>query len=110
MNHSLPLVANQQELDEFLRSHQRVIAMVFAPWCPFCMRFLPVFQSHAKDHSVTYLLVQNDQESMADYYGIDIIPTILFFEDGHVTHRLDGLPGVGLAEDLFMGFVQACSM
>jgi hypothetical protein len=42
--------------------------------------------------------VQNDQEKIADQYSVKIYPTMLFFENGVVSKRLDGVLGVGLDE------------
>ena len=35
---------------------------------------------------------------MADKYSVEVIPTVLFFENGAVVKRLDGILGVGLSE------------
>lgn len=105
---SNPLVVNEQELHEFLETNPRVIGLIFARWCPFCMQFLPVFQRYAVSHPGRFLLIQDDQEHIADLYQVDVIPTALYFENGQVARRLNGLPGVGLSERLFCQFVEAC--
>jgi hypothetical protein len=48
-----------------------------------------------------------DQESpLWDDLAIDIVPTVLIFEDGIVTHRLDGTADVGLSGAQFLEFIK----
>ena len=47
------LVNNNHDLIEILRSTDRVIALFYASWCPFCVRFLPVFKSMPREKGDT---------------------------------------------------------
>ena len=40
----------------------------------------------------------DDREELCDRYDINFYPTVLLFENGKVTKRLDGEPGEGLNE------------
>ena len=102
------LVDNDTDLEKFLKDRDRVIALVYASWCPFCRRILPTFRDFAKDEKRTFLLVADDEEKVADKHNINIFPTLLFFEKGAVVRRLDGKPGVGLSEGQIADFIQAC--
>jgi thioredoxin-like negative regulator of GroEL len=103
------LVKNEREFDRVLQSMPRLIALVYANWCPFCQSFLPVFKTYAyrKDH---FVLVEDNQERLAEKYGVEIIPTVLFFENGHLSKRLDGVPGIGLFERQLTQFLQSCAL
>ena len=71
-----------------------------ANWCPFCRTFAPVFADvMAGQTDVTTVEVNLNDEGnpLWDVYRIDVVPTVLFFAAGEVTHRLDGRRGVGLA-------------
>jgi thioredoxin 1 len=103
------LVDDEHGLDEMLKAKQRVIALFYASWCPFCAKFLPVFESRAESGEPCFLAVEDDQESMGDRYSVEVVPTVLFFEKGKVAKRLDGIPGAGLNEKQFIDFLGACS-
>jgi thioredoxin 1 len=99
------LIDNEHDLDKILKTNDRVIALVYASWCPFCRKFLPIFQQYTQEEQPYFLCVQDDQESIGDKYSIDIFPTILFFEKGSLSKRLDGRPGVGLSEKQLAEFI-----
>jgi hypothetical protein len=40
----------------------------------------------------------DDKAKLCEKYSIDIVPTVLLFEQGTVTKRLDGELGEGLSE------------
>ncbi|MBN2438482.1 MAG: thioredoxin [Deltaproteobacteria bacterium] len=101
-NASCSLVDNVHDLKEILRVEDSVIALFYASWCPFSQRFLPIFQKHVGKEGRHFVMVQNDQESMADQYSLKVYPTVLFFEKGIVLKRLDGVLGFGLEEKQFI--------
>lgn len=93
----IQVIKGAAELSEVLNNPGQFIALIYATWCPFCMRFLPVFRKYAKDDS-RLILVEDNEEEVADIYQVDIVPTVLVFENGEVVERLDGMPGLGLSE------------
>jgi thiol-disulfide isomerase/thioredoxin len=103
-------VGNATDLDKALKEKDKVIALVFASWCPFCRRILPVFQELAQDERRNFLLVADDEENIAEEYTIDVFPTLLFFNKGKVSLRLDGKPGVGLNEKQVKDFIKSCPL
>jgi len=103
------LVDNEQGLKDTLKAKERVIALFFASWCPFCVDFLPVFQNCAEGEGLSFLVVQDDQETMGDPYAVEVVPTVLFFRNGTVARRLDGTLGVGLNEKMLTDFIHACT-
>ncbi len=102
-------VDDEHELDEMLKTKERVIALFRATWCPFCVAFLPVFERHAAREGLSFLVVKDDQENMGDRYSVEVVPTVLFFEKGKVAKRLDGVPGMGLNEKQLTAFIDACT-
>ena len=104
------LVGNTTDLDKALKEKDKVIAFVYASWCPFCSRILPVFQEQARDGRRNFLLVADDEENIAERYTIDVFPTLLFFNKGAVSLRLDGKPGVGLNEKQVKHFIKSCPL
>jgi len=103
------LVDNQADLDKALKQADKVIALVYASWCPFCRRILPVTEQFDQDERRNFLLVEDDGEIIAERYTINVFPTLLFFNKGAVSRRLDGTPGVGLNEAQVKDFIKHCS-
>ena len=101
-------INNEHDLNEILKTKKKIIALLYASWCPFCIRFLSIFQRYAEGKTQSFILVQDDQEIIADKYSVEVVPTILFFEDGVVVKRLDGVLGVGLSEKQLIDFINTC--
>jgi thioredoxin 1 len=101
-------VDRQQDLEKILAAKDRVIALWYASWCPFCKKFLPIFEKHAEGKGRNFLLVRDDQDSMGGQYAVEVFPTVLFFENGAVSKRLDGVPKVGLTEKQLVDFMATC--
>jgi thioredoxin 1 len=104
------LVNNENDLGKILKTKESVIALFYASWCPFCKKFLPTFLKNAEGERRYFIGIQDDQETMADNYSVKIYPTVLYFEKGVVSKRLDGIPGVGLQEKHLVEFVRSCPL
>lgn len=104
------LVDNEDDLDKALKDKDKVIAFVYASWCPFCKKVLPLFQELARDGRRDFLLVEDDNESIAEKYVVDVFPTVLFFHNGEIALRLDGKPGAGLNEKQIKDFIKSCPL
>lgn len=74
---------DSSEWDSIISDKKLVAADFWAPWCPFCMRLKPVFESVADDFSdIKFVKINVDQQSeIASRYGIQGIPVIKFFCD-----------------------------
>jgi len=103
-------VSNLRDLEQALQATDNVIAMVYATWCPFCRKVLPVFEQQNRDQQRHLLLVADDEERLAELYDIEIFPTLLLFEKGRVVKRLDGKPGIGLNDQQIADFIQSCPL
>jgi thioredoxin 1 len=97
---------NEQDLASTLKKNNKVIALFYASWCPFCARFLPIFKKQAEGKEQNFLLVQDDEETIGDKYSVRIFPTVLFFEQGVLSKRLDGAAGAGLQEKQLVEFIR----
>ncbi len=100
------LVKNASALEEAIRGKERVIALIYATWCPYCVSFLPVYRKYAQGRDC-YLLIEDDRWVIADKYDVEVVPTALYFENGKVVERLDGVLGVGLNEKQLADFIKA---
>jgi thioredoxin 1 len=97
------------ELEALLKTNGKLVILVYATWCPFCMRFLPVFKKYAKDDG-QFILAEDNNEIVAEKYDVDIVPTVLVFENGQIIKRLDGGAGIGLTESELSEFLQDCEI
>jgi thioredoxin 1 len=87
---------------------QRVVALFYASWCPFCREFLPVFEKYVQKFSEQSLRVRIDDEMnpLWEKYEVTVVPTVIVFGDGKVQRRLDGVLGLGLSEEQFKHFLE----
>jgi thioredoxin 1 len=86
-------------LEDVLKSKDKVVVLFYASWCPFSRRFLPIFDKYSKNKKQSCLQVKiDDKASLCEKYSIDVVPTVILFENGKVSKRLDGVPGMGLKE------------
>lgn len=103
------VVTDRQDFASAIAGKDAILALVFATWCPFCRRFLPVFAKYAAGRE-DFLFVQDDEEIVATEYDVESIPSSLYFEKGVLTKRLDGQRGIGLQEKELVAFIQDCGL
>ena len=68
----------------------------WAPWCGPCRMVAPVIEELAEDFDGKAKITKvntDEQQEIADKYGIRSIPTILFFKDGEVVDQMVGAAG-----------------
>lgn len=100
---------NEVEIEKQLKSKDHVFVLFYESWCPFSQRFLPVFNRFAQTQSRECLKVVADYKPMlCDKFDIQVFPTVLFFENGKVTKRLDGQAGAGLTQTQLDDFAKNC--
>ena len=96
-------------LDHMLKSKDKIFILFYASWCPFSQSFLPMFEKFAEDKTQSCIRVKTDDKAtLCEEYSIDVVPTVIFFKNGKVARRLDGLPGVGLDEKQLIDFASKC--
>lgn len=97
------------DLDLMLQSNQKVFVLFYASWCPFSIRFLPIFEKFAEDKTQSCMQVKTDDKAtLCEQYSIDVVPTVVFFKNGKAAKRLDGIQGVGLDEKQLLDFISKC--
>ncbi len=105
------LLESAKELDKYLKENPKAAVLFYASWCPFSQRFLPIFEEQAECYKESCRrVVVDDLDELVDKYKIEVYPTVLFFENGKITKRLDGLHGIGLNEKQLVEFLNGCGL
>jgi thioredoxin len=102
-------IKNQLQFQDALKTNDRVCALFYASWCPFSRRFLPDFDEAARANKDHFSCVKvDDHEDLCEEYGINVYPTVIFFENGKVLSRVDAALGVGIDVGRFLSQAEKC--
>jgi thioredoxin 1 len=94
-------VSSKRDLEGQLKDNKRVLALFYASWCPYCRRFLPIFDRNVSSRDFNLVLrvrVDEYDNPLWDEFSLMVVPTVVLFEGGKVCRRLDGRFGYGLSE------------
>jgi len=78
---------------EVLKSDLPVLVDFFAEWCGPCQMMAPVIDELAKEYDGKWKIGKcnvDESPQMSGKYGVQSIPTILFFKDGEVVDKTMG--------------------
>ncbi|GAG45281.1 unnamed protein product [marine sediment metagenome] len=104
-----PIKVTDEEFDEkILNSDLPVVVDFWAPWCGPCKAVAPILDKLAEDYSdkVVIAKVNTDEDNQyAAQYGVQGIPTMIFFHEGKLIHRQVGALPEPIMRDLFEQFV-----
>ncbi|MBN1938255.1 MAG: hypothetical protein JW843_01615 [Candidatus Aminicenantes bacterium] len=105
------LIGGPQALEEAIRTRDRLFVLFYASWCPFSMAFLSQYLDHAGGSELCYVrILSNDADDHVRKYGIDVYPTILYFENGKLARRLDGRYLAGISRLALEKFAAECAV
>lgn len=85
---------NEAQFSEFVKQSGVVMVDCWAPWCGPCRRMGPIVDEIAADLAgkVSVGKLNTDEnQNVAMQFGINAIPTLLFFKDGVQQESLVGL-------------------
>ena len=78
---------------EVLESEKPVLVDFWATWCPPCKMIAPIIEEIAHEFEDTAKVAKLDVDQVpgvAGSFGIQSIPTLLFFQNGEVVDRVVG--------------------
>jgi len=102
-------INTEQELEKILETNESMFILFYAPWCPFSQRFLSIFEQCSRDTKrQCYRMMIDELPHLWEKYHVEVFPTVIFFEKGKVSKRLDGIHGVGLTEQQFRDLIRVC--
>ena len=79
--------------EEILKQNEMVLADFAASWCGPCRMLKPVVEQFEKEFEGGVKVVSIDvdeQEALATQCGIQVVPTLLYFERGELKKRTSG--------------------
>jgi thioredoxin 1 len=105
------IIESKSDLDKMLSECSGLFVLFYASWCPYSRRFLPIFEKYTKNDEKNSCRVLTDEiEGCAENYSIRVVPTVIFFKNGKIAKRLDGISGTGLTEKQFMEMIDSCKI
>lgn len=105
------LLEGPEDLDEAVRTRDKLMVLFYASWCPFSQAFLKTYVAHAASGDRCYArIIVDEGDPLVEKYDIDVFPTVLFFEKGRLARRLDGMHHRGLTQGQLEDFARRCSV
>jgi len=103
------IIESESELDKVLSECSNIFVLFYASWCPYSKQFLPIFEKYSRSNERRFCRVVTDETpGCADDYEIETVPTVIYFENGAASKRLDGIPGEGLDEYQLRDLISSC--
>ena len=93
MEHVLPEEFDSKVLD----NSTKTLVLFYADWCPYCSNFKPTFEEINSDKiQKKAALVNEDENPLWDRFEIQMVPTMIAFQNGKILTRRDAKSGIGL--------------
>jgi len=104
-------IRTQKDFDAELAAGGERFVFFYSGWCHFCTSFLPSLEGHAKGSRVVFVkLCVDELPALEEHFCVEVVPSVLFFRDGKLVKRLDGVLGRGLSEEKLLSFAKECGI
>lgn len=104
-------IRTKEDFDAELRAGAEKLILFYSGWCHFCTEFLPAFMDSAAVKPAAFArLCVDDLPEIEHRFDVEVVPTVLFFKDGKLENRLDGVLGRGLTDAKIQKFTEACGI
>ena len=91
-----PVKLSDEDFSAFVKDHPKVVVDCWADWCGPCRKLGPVIKELAGAHKGEIAfgkLDVDENDKVADQFGVRGIPTLLVFQDGEHVDTLVGYRG-----------------
>ena len=99
------LSLNRELLEKLVVDEKKTLVLDFwAPWCTYCRRLEPAYEAAAAEaeaagKEIVFAKFNIDEdEALADEFGIEIIPTLVLFEGGEAVAEVVNPPSKAAVE------------
>lgn len=104
-------IKTQKDFDAELAAGGERFVFFYSGWCSFCTTFLPALEEHSEASQVVFVkLCVDDLPRLEEHFGVEVVPSVLFFRGGKLAKRLDGVLGRGLSEKKLLAFAKECGI
>ncbi len=81
---------NQEKFQELLQGDKPLLVDYWAPWCGYCRRIDPAYESIAQEFGeLTVAKVNIDEQPLlAQQQEIEVIPTLVLYQNGKVVDSI----------------------
>lgn len=109
----LPIHVTDAEFEKMvIQSTLPVVVDFWAPWCGPCKMVAPILDKLAKEYDGKLVIAKVNTDENSDWagkFGIQGIPTMLFFMNGKMIHRQVGASPEPMLRDIVTQFLEVVS-
>jgi thioredoxin 1 len=111
--HSEPINVTDEAFESsIVQSELPVVVDFWAPWCGPCKMVSPILEKFAKEYAGKLIVAKintDENPQWAGQFGVQGIPTILFFSQGKVVHQQVGAVPEPYLRDMVDTFLETVS-